>query len=651
MSEARLAELATLATVRIGPVQDPRALWGSGFFVAPGWVLTCYHVLEERLPPEGDGRLLVQGPKHRCAAKLAYRPWTEPVDGTGAGPEHDLALVRLLEDIDHPCVWLTDRSDPPGRLRLYGWRVGDGGQPRSWSGHCHSNGTDSDHGITLGSLHSIPHGASGGPVVDQDYGAVVGVVKARRRHGDGGLAIRSTALRGFARAVPVAGETALGEDPFRELMRRHDHWHGQRSAAASWARAQEELGSAEAERSWRPDDTLAALARVSALPPPADRGLVPRMIEEALGGEEIWLEEPGDWREGHGRLRERLQGRSHPAEDVVFLHYLWLVSQVHRDAAPEESEGLERFVRHRSSELGPKGRSVPDSAYLPDALRSAMAAPRAAVPGQDAAALVVELDPDHYARGRFHWRVWAWDAGVDSPRLWAEEESGEGATLEELPHRLSAPLSNAFTWTDHGSARARLEFAVPTEHFDLDVHLWRSRLVARSLRPHPADDHPFGVHRQVVLRDLHRRGAPAPEWQQRWSLTEGEQLEALPLVSLANRQLEHASAGAVPLLCRPAAQSAGPLGQVLRAGHGVVLWHRTAHHAYGCDEACERFRAETAAMLRGLSGVAVLPEEVRLLRERVSKDDARAAWAEDLALLYDDPRRPIPEPTDRVSSP
>ncbi|MEU8785600.1 trypsin-like peptidase domain-containing protein [Streptomyces sp. NPDC048637] len=88
--------------------------WGSGVLIAPGWVLTCAHVLAA-----SDGRRRDTGPDgifgvafggRVVPARLAYdlsRP------GPEAGPaaaRADLALVRLLDpETEHPCAWLSDQ--------------------------------------------------------------------------------------------------------------------------------------------------------------------------------------------------------------------------------------------------------------------------------------------------------------------------------------------------------------------------------------------------------------------------------------------------------------------------------------------------------------------------------------------------------------
>ncbi len=105
------------------------------------------------------------------------------------------------------------------------------------------------------------------------------------------------------------------------------------------------------------------------------------------------------------------------------------------------------------------------------------------------------------------------------------------------------------------------------------------------------------------------------------------------------------------MLCRPPAESTGPLSQAVAAGYGVILWNLQAEHTHGCDTDCGELHDRTAELLSSAGRATALPERLRALRERVSEADPDADWAEHLALLYDDPRRPIPHCDDLLESP
>ncbi|USA01330.1 serine protease [Streptomyces lydicamycinicus] len=104
----------TTVALRAAPGGAAARPWGSGVLIAPGWVLTCAHVLAA-----SDGRRRETGPDgvfgvtfdgRVVPARLAYdlsRP--DPAAGPAA-VRADLALVQLLDPAtEHPCAWLSDQ--------------------------------------------------------------------------------------------------------------------------------------------------------------------------------------------------------------------------------------------------------------------------------------------------------------------------------------------------------------------------------------------------------------------------------------------------------------------------------------------------------------------------------------------------------------
>lgn len=634
-----LEQLAMRATVRIGPDAAPGTLWGSGFLVAPGWVLTCAHILPLAQGAEAVGALRVQGHELDTRAWLAY--WL----GGGTDPEQDLALVRLADDVAHRhvCVRLTDRYDPPHQVTAFGWRTPAGGAPQRWNGHSECNGRDGSYGLTLAPHMEIPHGASGGPLLDRDHGVVAGVVKARRAGKDGGLAVASTALRGFRDARPVGGEDSLGPDPYAALIREHDRWHHRMTGEPSWVRFQGEPTGGG--RGWAPRDSAEAAALLAALPRPVSSAELQRMISLVLGYEPLWEDElaPVDWRDGQGWAHDQPDGA-----EIVALHYLLAVAQACRRRAPDAVAELERWVKARIEELPDflaallRERAAGDSRLVDDAAPCG----EATVPCDEGPVVAVELEPNPYGPGdRFHWRVWTWPDGPGLPRVLDEDAGDEGSPLAELPQVLDRPLRRAFRGVDAAQRRARLELALPVEHFGLDAHSW-----PRSAEP------ALGAQRQVVLRSLKRRGEPAAAWRERWDGVAANTLKALPVHSAeyAKEALEEAGPGAVPVLCRPPQQSTASLTDAIGAGYGVALWNLRGEHARACGTDCGELYGRAAQLLGASDGAAALPERLRALRERADEegdDGTDAGWAAHLALLYDDPRRPIPLCDDLLESP
>ncbi|KIX78885.1 hypothetical protein SF23_03905, partial [Streptomyces sp. MBRL 10] len=181
----------TSGSLRTGPT------WGSGFFIAPGWVLTCAHVVGE-----GGAAVRLTGREVGITFHSGRPGGHGAVTGTVTGrvecvlPERleerrparhalwdlpDLALVRVLAPVSHACVWLTDRSRPRFDEVAYFGCTEDLGAPEITGRTTRLRGT-AGQGAAIRLAHDdeIDPGMSGGPVVDLARGEVVGVVKARR---------------------------------------------------------------------------------------------------------------------------------------------------------------------------------------------------------------------------------------------------------------------------------------------------------------------------------------------------------------------------------------------------------------------------------------------------------------------------------------
>ncbi|MGH3325058.1 MAG: trypsin-like peptidase domain-containing protein, partial [Streptomyces sp.] len=228
--------------------------WGSGFFIAPGWVLTSAHVV-------GQGRGAVWRGERAigistadsgqftgelaCALPKPLDP-ERPPSPWGAP---DLALVRVPE-LEHgsgvfngsgagagpDCLWLSDRSAlTPAKVGLYGYMrdpsgefcVGDEGMAGGGTG-----------GGPLMLRGNLPSGCSGGPVVDLVRASVIGVCRARAKDAsNSALATPVTALRDFCDADPRAYAA------WQEALRAHDRYHLSRyhGPGRSWPRIQVDL--------------------------------------------------------------------------------------------------------------------------------------------------------------------------------------------------------------------------------------------------------------------------------------------------------------------------------------------------------------------------------------------------------------------------
>jgi hypothetical protein len=168
---------------------------GTGFFVAPGRILTCAHVVEDMhdkaapIDIEWDG-------KPYPATILDYR----------AKPYPDLALLQVKPG-DHPCVYLNGAIEVGDTLYSYGYtdEYPDGDSVTAkYEGP--SGGASSLLKFKEGQVRP---GLSGSPLLNQRTGAVCGIVKRTRA--------RETDLGG--RAIPCA--TILAElDELSGLQQR-----------------------------------------------------------------------------------------------------------------------------------------------------------------------------------------------------------------------------------------------------------------------------------------------------------------------------------------------------------------------------------------------------------------------------------------------
>lgn len=103
-------------------------------------------------------------------------------------------------------------------------------------------------------------------------------------------------------------------------------------------------------------------------------------------------------------------------------------------------------------------------------------------------------------------------------------------------------------------------------------------------------------------------------------------------------------ASTVPVLCRPAGSGVGrrAIGMALQAGHGIALWHTDGHPDLSCTEFCEEMQQGAAQLLAQSAGAIELPDRLRRIRDDISGSRNSRHWAEGVAMLYDDPSRPLP---------
>jgi hypothetical protein len=163
--------------VRIDSIEG-RAL-GTGFFVAPGWIITCAHVVKNatrvRVIP-ADHQVSVGNKDWKVDARSE-----SPDDEGKLWPYPDLAVLHTSSEVDHPCV-LLESHDPSIDHEWHAWgyaRREDGVAPPGSPASFRFEGVDGDGFLRLKGGQAAP-GLSGAPLVCPSRRAVVGVVTATR---------------------------------------------------------------------------------------------------------------------------------------------------------------------------------------------------------------------------------------------------------------------------------------------------------------------------------------------------------------------------------------------------------------------------------------------------------------------------------------
>jgi hypothetical protein len=237
---------------------------GTGFFVAPGLVLTCAHVVQDAWRNGNAPMVRWQGAEE-AAEYVAVLPEPSPQYGD-LYPYPDLALLRVPFR-GHPCAYLS-ADEPMDRDRWFSWgypAAYDRGDPVD--GLAYEGVTGGAEPLLKLSGAQVTSGMSGAPLLNLRSGTVDGMVKLTR--GDAGPV--------GARAIPAA--TILARLPQltdgQAGYRRRDHrWAAHMTPWQRWlANLEARAGDMEAAVRDRlcgftEDKLVAALA---ILPPRTDQ--------------------------------------------------------------------------------------------------------------------------------------------------------------------------------------------------------------------------------------------------------------------------------------------------------------------------------------------------------------------------------------------
>ncbi len=642
---------------------DSAAESGSGFFIAPGTVLTCAHVAGAAGSPvtvhwrdrggdvmhevERDDKGIVErddkGIVERAVEGVVR--WASPLETSEwLAPYPDLAIVALARVPGaHPLVWLDDHL-PSLSANLvvtgYGEVPGQGLGPSSgWYTH----GGGQDRMIRLIGDEVTP-GMSGAPVLNAQTGGVCAVTKATRQQG--------TPWGGYA--VPIRGiRTILNHREYRRLRGAHDDHHRRNR---HWIDLADGLRES-------PGDPLKSRALSTE---PSDSGVGRRSERELLAilADLPEAEDPNEHRNAYLRVAGPLAGElRHPLHDRVdvvteladlvpplhgFPHVLgYAVDLARATAGTAVGERLRLWIGAAAS---PLGLSEQAEHRLTD--EGQPVAPQDATPS-----IMVSIRPAGHDRTRYRCMIWRCTGGSEIVPIGEDGQvtgDGRAEPLETIRQRLQARLPDLVRATAGGRHRAMIELIVPPELMDEGVDHWLAR-------PGRSPWSTLGRTHPVVVRELERFDEDDTvlwSWRERWNALHDRDVGAtLHGVSCQDRRDHESVQGwleldvtraALVLPCSPNHPPALVALEVgLEAGVPVMIWRRdgcTGDPGVSHDDcAGQRLMTTVQAELRGAYRHDV-PERVRALRNAAAtlKEEDPEHCGREIVVLWDDPERRPP---------
>lgn len=606
---------------------------GSGFFVAPGLVVSCAHVAGA-----GAGDRITVKWQERSYVGIILAASEPPSYGMPLWPFPDLAVVELLDSPQgHPCV-LLDPQLPwdETSVTVTGYTSVLDGTPAPRKVVLKIRGDTGYQNGELLELHGgeVNRGLSGGPVLSHVSGGVCSLVKATRSEG--------TSLGGYS--VSLSALRRLDPQVYVRLITAHDAFHDKDSR---WSQLSDRI----ADDSQANDPESWSVGQLT--------GPETRRFHRLLS--DLSTARPEQVTHLESFFAAAPPGTSQPQEPPL----------THRDVftelaalMPPADGGLPPTLAY-CADLFREGKDTP--ALLRDVYDQVLIAAGRLGLGEHARSRLARAQGEehlpsvigrlrHSARDHTHYRVTAWRHVAPDKFVPAGPES-EALPLPEALNLLAEALTTEIDLMGGISRPGLIELILPHELIDEDFAdwtLWPGSLYST-----------LGRKQQVVVRPLerHENSGLRHAWEQRWERLAEKTVDEV-LVCICGRGRQHQVALDAAFNTNPSLSAlvlaGSPRSEPVRqaylvavdAGVPLMLWSRGTEPAQHHDmrpcgtplqDVCpaSAFFTQVRTTLEGVQRDDV-PARICALRNAAAIEGTTDHIGERVVVLWDDPLRQVP---------
>lgn len=570
---------------------------GSGFFVAPGRVITCAHVASTEGRAADQVMVIWRGRDMRGTVRAI------PADNEGGQlwGYPDLALIEIEDPpVQHPWVWLDETPlSHAAKLYAVGYSTVYTSQPGLSRAALDYVGPQQ---FGTGDLlkvkdDELASGMSGGPVLDLSLGGVCGVIKTSRQDGfpHGGLVIPAGAIVKYFPELTKIGPS--------------DDW-------ARWSELRAKLRHASATRGLLEADEESQLISAIAMMQQSLDALFRLVVGELRAGpEEPLLDEVELVREVADSVLPA-PGESHPL--------VRLCDELAARTSGQESRRLRALAGKVAGKVGQR--------HLPLGADQGERARRSS-------AVEVHLTPYAPNPRRHLLTIFSYgDIRTRPAQIFCDDRP---LTLREIRSRVKAVLPKAVAEL-HDADDLTIEFTLPHRLLGEGVDEWDLG----------TKEAPLGSQFPVIIRVGDRPPETSPRWWKRWEsfhAHDGDHNAVLTWVDCRTERIFQKLYGCFQLdqklavLAVSYQPSPDILQAMLYAGIPIALWPRQIckEHVGGVDCFGDRFHD---ALTKDISRRPLrdLPVLVKTLRTMAIIHD-NSHYYRGLTLLWDDPTRQRPD--------